>query len=886
MPGPTVVFSLLATLGAMNVSAQSSIALPGERVFPENLAAARDGAIYVGSVGQGGVYRIEPHGKEAKVWIKPGAFGTHSVFGVLADDKSNTLWVCSNDLTERTGVTIGSADGISALKGFDLKTGEGKISAPLPGKPATCNDITVGPDGSAFVSNTSAPQILRLAPGAKQLEVWFTDPSLQPPTGAGLDGLAFGPDGNLYVDRFTPGDLYRINVQGGKPTGFTKLTLPRTLVLTDAIRRYGKDKFLLVEGSGRLDSFTVDGDKVTVETIKEGLNSPTGVALVGKTAWVSEGQLSYVFDPSKRGQKPSLPFQIVAAPLPAASAVVGASAAAAAPACGSDDTGIVLSAGFCATVFADNIGHARHLVVAPNGVVYVNTWSGRYYKNDSPPPGGFLVALQDTRGTGKADVSKRFGDGVAQGSAGGTGIQLYNGAIYAEVNDRIVKYSLGANEIVPAGKPEVIVSGMPLTGDHPMHPFIIDSKGNLFVDLGSATNACEVHNRMPKSPGNKPCTEKETRAGTWKYDANKTGQKFSPKERYATGNRNGEGFAIDGDGRLFVTQHGRDQLSENWPDLYKPQDGPDLPAEEVMQLQSGADYGWPECYFDGSRKRLVLAPEYGGDGGKAVGLCADRSGPAAFFPAHWAPNDLLFVTSSKFPAAYRKGAFIAFHGSWNRAPAPQGGYNVVYQPMTNGKASAAFVVFADGFAGAVKEPGRAAWRPSGLAAGPDGSLYISDDSHGRIWRVTYPGNPDTATVAAAAEPKSGVSTSKSEVPPEGIHPDAGRQASVAVALPPGATREQVALGERIFHGEAANGTCAGCHGSDGRGTPVGADLTQGPWLWGDGSLDGIMKTITQGVTTPKQAGGAMPPLGGTALKTDEVKAVAAYVYTISRQKTH
>jgi len=560
--------------------------------------------------------------------------------------------------------------------------------------------------------------------------------------------------------------------------------------------------------------------------------------------------------------------------------------AATAAACKGDNGGIVLSPGFCATIFADNIGHARHLVVAPNGVVYVNTWSGRYYKDDKPPAGGFLVALQDTKGTGKADVVKRFGDGVAQGSAGGTGIQLYNGALYAEVNDRIVKYALEANGIVPTGKAEAIVSGMPLTGDHPMHPFIIDAKGNLFVDLGSATNACEVQNRMPKSPGNQPCTEKETRAGTWKYDANKTGQQFSPQQRFATGIRNGEGFAIDADGRLFVTQHGRDQLSENWSDLYKPKDGPELPAEEVMQLQSGADYGWPECYFDGFQKKLVLAPEYGGDGGKTVGLCAQRSAPAAFFPAHWAPNDLLFVTNSKFPAAYRAGAFVAFHGSWNRAPAPQGGYNVVFQPMTSGKASGDFVVFADGFAGAVKEPGRAEFRPSGLAAGPDGSLYISDDVHGRIWRVTYQGTPAAAKVAAAPQPKTPTASSNNaELPPEGVHPDAGRQ-TASLTPPPGVTKDQLALGDRIFHGEAANATCAGCHGSDGRGSPVGADLTTGPWLWSDGSLDGITKTITQGVPRPKQVGGAMPPLGGSPLKPDEVKAVAAYVYATSRKKTH
>lgn len=548
--------------------------------------------------------------------------------------------------------------------------------------------------------------------------------------------------------------------------------------------------------------------------------------------------------------------------------------------------GLTLSPGFCATVFADKIGHARHITVAANGVVYVNTWSGRYYKDDTPPAGGFLVALQDTKGSGRADVVKRFGDGVAEGSAGGTGIGLYNGALYAEVNDKIVKYALGAGSIVPTGKPEVVISDMPLTGDHPMHPFIIDAKGNLFVDMGSATNACEVQNRMPKSPGNNPCTEKETRGGTWRYDANKTGQHFSAHERYSTGIRNGEGYAIDAQGRLFVTQHGRDQLSENWVQFYKPKDGPELPAEEVMQLREGADFGWPECYFDGFQKKLVLAPEYGGDGGKTVGLCAQRSAPAAFFPAHWAPNDLLFVTNSKFPAAYRNGAFIAFHGSWNRAPAPQGGYNVVFQPMADGKAAGDFIVFADGFAGAVKEPGRAAHRPSGLAQGPDGSLYISDDSNGRIWKVTYQGgDPDSVKVAAAPSAKHPANAAGEDLPPEGVHPDAGRK--VASLTPPaGATPEEVSLGDRIFHGESAGGTCGGCHGSDGRGSPVGADLVSGPWLWSDGSFSGISRTITQGVAKPKQVGGAMPPLGGTALKPDEVKAVAAYVYAISRQKTH
>jgi glucose/arabinose dehydrogenase len=281
-------------------------------------------------------------------------------------------------------------------------------------------------------------------------------------------------------------------------------------------------------------------------------------------------------------------------------------------ACADDNGGITLPAGFCATVFADNIGHARHLVVAPNGVVYVNSWSGRYYGNDTPPAGGFLVALQDTKGDGRADVIRRFGDGVQTGSAGGTGIALYRAALFAEVDDRIVRYALPTAGIVPTEAPTVIVSGLPLTGDHPMHPFAIDARGVLYVNSGSATNACQMQNRIPSSPGDQPCTERETRAGVWRYDANGKGQRFSPAERFVTGLRNAGGIAVDSTGvGIYATQHGRDQLGENWSALYTPEQGVNLPAEELVRLERGADYGWPECYYDDTQHKLVLAPEYG-----------------------------------------------------------------------------------------------------------------------------------------------------------------------------------------------------------------------------------------------------------------------------------
>lgn len=546
------------------------------------------------------------------------------------------------------------------------------------------------------------------------------------------------------------------------------------------------------------------------------------------------------------------------------------------PKCAESDTGIALPKGFCATVFADKIGHARQLAVAADGTVFVNTWSGVYYNNDTPPEGGFLVALKDTQGTGKADHVERFGQTFAEGGKGGTGIYIYKDWVYAELNDKIVRYALKDGEITPTGKPETILSGMPITGDHPMHPFIIDKDGNLFVSMGSATNTCEVKNRMPGSLGHDPCTELETRAGVWRYDANKTDQVFSPKGRYASGIRNGEGFDFDAAGRLFVTQHGRDQLRENWSKLYTAEQGFDLPAEEVVILKEGASYGWPKCYFDGKQGKLVLAPEYGGDGGKKVGDCDKAEPPVAAFPAHWAPNDLKIYKSEDFPAGYRGGAFIAFHGSWNRAPGPQGGYNVVFQPLADGKPSGDYIVFADGFAGRYKDPGRATHRPSGLAVGPYGALYVSDDVGGRIWRITYEGDPDAKGIEAAPASAEHAASSPGALPPEGIHPDAGAK----LIPPPGSRPEQVELGGKVFSGEVAGATCAGCHGAGGIGTPVGPDLTSGKWLWGDGSLESITSTIVNGVPEPKSHPGAMPPMGGVELSKDDIAAVSAYVWAI------
>jgi glucose/arabinose dehydrogenase/mono/diheme cytochrome c family protein len=557
--------------------------------------------------------------------------------------------------------------------------------------------------------------------------------------------------------------------------------------------------------------------------------------------------------------------------------------------CPDNASGLTLPAGFCASIFADGIGHARHLVVAPNGVVYVNTWSGRYYGNDTPHAGGFLVALQDTTGTGKADVNQRFGETVASGGAGGTGIALYQEAIFAEINNRIVKYTLPPGSIVPRNPPVTVVSGLPLGGDHPMHPFAIDADGSIYIDVATATNACQSKNRTPKSPGIEPCTELETRGGIWRYNANKTDQTFSPHDRFATGIRNAEGFAIDPSGHhLFVTQHGRDQLHANWPELYKAEEEATQPAEELLLLTQKTDYGWPECYYDAIQRKLVLAPEYGGDGGKKLGPCANKGAPIAAFPAHWAPNAMARYDQQQFPAHYRGGVFIAFHGSWDRAPYPQGGYNVIFQQLAGDHAAGQCEIFADGFAGTVKSPDQAAHRPSGLAVGSDGALYVSDDVRGRIYRIVYRGGSSGDSGTAKYTLCPGASASPGEIaaadakPPEGTHPDAGAAASIdSLPVPQGGTKEMVALGYRIYHGEVGGATCTGCHGANATGTPLGPDLTGTKWLWGDGSYPAIAKIITAGVSQPKQYRAPMPPMGGAQLTPDQVSAVAAYIWALS-----
>jgi len=405
--------------------------------------------------------------------------------------------------------------------------------------------------------------------------------------------------------------------------------------------------------------------------------------------------------------------------------------ASAAAACPAPDTSISLPTGFCASIFADHVGDPRHLVVAPNGDVFTTLEFRRLRSAPGSDTATALVALRDVNHDGVSDSLVRVR------GHGGTGVALYNGYLYIDEAQQLVRYKLHAGDLEPTGDAEVVVEGIPIAGDHNARNFLIDKRGNLYLNIGTATNACQAQNRVLHSLGADPCKELDTRGGIWKFDANALHQKPTLANRFATGVRNAEGMQFDPrDGSLWTTQHGRDQLHDNWPELFTVDYQGDNPGEELIHVHQGDDFGWPYCYYSMVEHHLVLAPEYGGDGTR-TGRCAEKKEPVAAFPGHWAPMSLLFYTGKMLPAKYTHGAFIAFHGSWNRAPLPQAGYNVVFQPLVNGAASGAYEVFANGFGGATPAPGKAAHRPAGLAQGPDGALYVTDDAHGRIWRIVY-----------------------------------------------------------------------------------------------------------------------------------------------------
>jgi glucose/arabinose dehydrogenase len=379
---------------------------------------------------------------------------------------------------------------------------------------------------------------------------------------------------------------------------------------------------------------------------------------------------------------------------------------------------IKLPVGFSASILASDLGPTRHIAVSRSGDIYV--------KLSKLKDGKGIYILRDTNKDGVIDEKKMFADYA------GTGIYIKDSYLYSSSNTGVYRYKLNEKEeIINTEEPEKILDGLVDKGRDNAKPITLDAKGNLYVTVGSYSDNCR---EAGSGKGMSPCAILDSAGGIWRFKSDQLNQTFADGKRYATGLKNAVG--IDWDSKtnsLFATQHGRGKFDDFYPQYYTPKQSAELPAETMYQLKEGADAGWPYIYYDHFQKKKMLAPEYGGDGKKTGG--EKTLNPVAAFPAHLGPNALMFYTGNMFPARYKNGAFVAFH---SQSAELHKGYMVAFVPFLNGVAGK-WEIFADNFAGTdlLKPTGPVQHRPCGLAQGPDGALYVTDDLNGTIFKIDY-----------------------------------------------------------------------------------------------------------------------------------------------------
>jgi glucose/arabinose dehydrogenase len=383
---------------------------------------------------------------------------------------------------------------------------------------------------------------------------------------------------------------------------------------------------------------------------------------------------------------------------------------------------LTLPAGFSATIIADSLGPLRHLAVNKEGNIYV--------KLNALKDGKGILFLTDTNHEGVMEKKMAF--------AGypGTGILIKNGYLYSSSNSSVYRYKLNdKEEVADTTKAELIVKGLVDKNRDNSKSIAIDDKGNLYVTVGAYNETCRKEGSGEGLPG---CPLLDSVGGIWQFKADKPNQSYSDAVHYAKGLKNVVGVDWNSStNTLFAMQHGRGSFNDKFPQYYTAQQSAELPAETMYELHKGDNAGWPFIYYDHFQKKQMQSPEYGGDGKKSVQ--GKFLNPIVAFPAHLAPNDLLFYTGDQFPERYKNGAFVVFH---NQSPQLKKGFLVAFVPFKNGKPCCDWGVFADNFAGIDlnKPSGPIQHRPMGIAQGPDGSLYVADDLKGTIFKITYSGD--------------------------------------------------------------------------------------------------------------------------------------------------
>ncbi|MFT3934496.1 MAG: PQQ-dependent sugar dehydrogenase [Chitinophagaceae bacterium] len=485
-----------------------------------------------------------------------------------------------------------------------------------------------------------------------------------------------------------------------------------------------------------------------------------------------------------------------------------------------DNGGLFLPKGFEAEVVVDSLrGGARHLTVNSNGDIYV--------KLRTKHSQGVIAALRDKDNDGKADRIEYFGD-YPDRSSYGTGMKIYNGYLYFSSITTVYRQKLTGGDLVPASRMETVLTDTQPPGQHDAKPIVFDDKGHMYIPFGASTDCCQVSDRVPFSPGQYPCPYLELRAGIYRFDANKINQYQRDGYKYATGLRSVVAMAWDSaSNNLYGVAHGRDYLHADWPLYFSEWESSVLPSEEFLKLQDGADAGWPYYYYDQIKGKLLLNPEYGGDG-KKEGEGKKYQQPLIGFPGHFAPGDLLFYRGNQFPERYRNGAFIAFHGSTSSAPYPQAGYVVCFVPFKNGEPSGAWEVFADGFAGVdtIVNTSDAKYRPIGLAVGPDGSLYVSDSEKGRVWRIMYRGDKNKFSDSSLQE----MAYRKLHAPNLKL-PDSIKDNLRKESIPK----------EAVIYTQF----CASCHQANGLGNDRFPPLSESEWV--NGNKDTLINIVLSGL---------------------------------------